>query len=292
MPQPLMPKATAVWLVDNTSLTFEQVAEFCGLHALEVQGIADGEVAIGIVGLDPVSNGQLTREEIARCEADPAARLELTKLNIPQPRRRTKGARYTPVSKRGDRPNAIAWILKFHPEVPDSQIQKLLGTTKATINAVRDRSHWNSQHIKPQDPVSLGICSQIDLDGIVRTALQRREARMRKEGIEPPPPPPLEGLESGLDDDPLKEADEFQADDVFRDAPRPADDPEEGALSDAELVGLETPEDSREAARTVFSDLDPEADPEADEGSAEEEAESGAMTSDDDRADTGRGSPN
>lgn len=235
MPQPLMPKATAVWLVDNTALTFEQVAEFCGLHALEVQGIADGEVAVGIVGLDPIANGQLTREEIARCEADGKARLELTKLNIPQPRRRTKGARYTPVSKRGDRPNAIAWILKFHPEVPDSQIQKLLGTTKATINAVRDRSHWNSQHIKPQDPVSLGICSQIDLDGIVRTALQRREAKLRKEGVEPPPPPSLEGLaEDQADDLDAAGGDSFSADD---------------------LDSVETPEDSREAAEAVFADF-------------------------------------
>lgn len=234
MPQPLMPKATAVWLVDNTALTFEQVAEFCGLHALEVQGIADGEVAVGIVGLDPIANGQLTREEIARCEADSNARLELTKLNIPQPRRRTKGARYTPVSKRGDRPNAIAWILKFHPEVPDSQIQKLLGTTKATINAVRDRSHWNSQHIKPQDPVSLGICSQIDLDGVVRTALQRREAKLRKEGIEPPPRS-LEGL----------------VDDQAEEAPGP----EDGGFSAEDLDSIESPEDSREAAEAVFADL-------------------------------------
>lgn len=239
MPRPLMPKATAVWLIDNTALTFQQVADFCGLHTLEVQGIADGEVAVGIVGLDPIANGQLTREEIARCEADPNARLELTKTDIPQPRRRTRGARYTPVSKRGDRPNAIAWILKFHPEVSDSQIQKLLGTTKATINAVRDRTHWNAQNIKPQDPVSLGICSQIDLDAVVRTARERRDARLRREGIEPESAAPDYGLE--LDD-------------------------EAGLEEEAETGGFEapeTPEDSREAAEAMFSGL----------GGGEDEAE-------------------
>jgi hypothetical protein len=181
MTLPLMPKATAVWLVENTSLTFEQIANFCGLHPLEVKGIADGEVAVGIVGLDPVAQGQLTAEELARCEADPSAQLTLLSSPVPQPKARTKGARYTPVSKRGDRPDAIAWILKYHPEISDAQIQKLLGTTKATIAAVRDRTHWNAPNIKPRDPVSLGICSQLDLDRIVQVAQKKKLAREKRE---------------------------------------------------------------------------------------------------------------
>ncbi|MAL80401.1 MAG: cytoplasmic protein [Sneathiella sp.] len=159
MVTPLLPKATAVWLIDNTSLSFEQIAAFCGLHTLEVQGIADGEVAVGIVGLDPLANGQLTQEEIDRCQADPSGRLKISKptADVPQPRRR--GGRYTPVSRRGDRPDAISWLLKFHPELTDAQISKLVGTTKTTINSVRERSHWNAQNIRPRDPVSLGICT-------------------------------------------------------------------------------------------------------------------------------------
>jgi hypothetical protein len=173
---PLMPKATAVWLVENTALTFDQIAAFCGLHPLEVKGIADGEVATGIAGLDPVANGQLTREEIERCSHDENARLRLSESPVPVVRARGKGARYTPVSKRQDRPDAIAWILKFHPEIPDSQILKLLGTTKATVDAVRSRTHWNTSNIKPRDPVSLGICSQIELDQAVARAAQRKQA--------------------------------------------------------------------------------------------------------------------
>ncbi len=173
MTRPLMPKATAVWLVDNTALTFEQIAEFCGLHVLEVSGIADGEVAIGIKGLDPVTAGQLTREEIARCEADPAARLQLRASSHPEPVKRSKGARYTPVSRRQDRPDAIAWLLRHHPELNDSQIGKLVGTTKATIQSVRDRSHWNQANLKPVDPVSLGLSTQIELDAQVRLASER-----------------------------------------------------------------------------------------------------------------------
>lgn len=167
---PLMPKATAVWLVDNTSLTFEQIAEFCGLHTLEVQGIADGEVAVGIVGLDPIANGQLTREEIRRCEADPAARLQLARQEIPMPAARAKGPRYTPVSKRQDKPDAIAWLLRHHPELSDAQISKLIGTTKSTIQAVRDRSHWNSANLRPRDPVLLGLCTQSDLNATIAKA--------------------------------------------------------------------------------------------------------------------------
>ncbi|MCF8466620.1 MAG: DUF1013 domain-containing protein [Sneathiella sp.] len=184
MVTPLLPKATAVWLVDNTSLSFSQIADFCGLHALEVQGIADGEVAVGIVGLDPVTNGQLTQEELDRCQADPTARLQISKPagDVPQPRRR--GGRYTPVSRRGDRPDAISWLLKFHPELTDAQISKLIGTTKTTISAIRDRTHWNAQNIRPRDPVSLGICTQLELDEAVQKSAHRRKDEDRGKLIE------------------------------------------------------------------------------------------------------------
>jgi len=173
---PLMPKATAVWMVDKTTLSFDQIAEFCGLHKLEVQAIADGEVAIGINGLDPVLNGQLSQDEIKRCEADPRARLKMTKSDLPQPIARTKGARYTPVSKRGEKPDAIAYLIKNHPELLDAQISRLLGTTKETIAKVRDRSHWNASNIKPNNPVLMGLCKQADLDAALKRA-QRRVAR-------------------------------------------------------------------------------------------------------------------
>ena len=175
MAQLLMPKATAVWLVENTSLTFEQIADFCGLHPLEVQGIADGEVAIGIVGLDPMANGQLTREEIERGQGDPAARLKMAKVTIPLPTLRTKGPRYTPVSKRQDKPNAVMWLLRHHPELGDAQIARLIGTTKDTIAKVRERSHWNAANLKPQDPVLLGLCTQTDLNQAVENARRAAE---------------------------------------------------------------------------------------------------------------------
>jgi hypothetical protein len=171
---PLMPKATAVWLVENTGLTFRQIADFCHLHELEVKGIADGDVAAGIKGLDPVTGGQLTREEIEKAEKDSDYRLKMleSKVNI-QVQKSTSGPRYTPVSRRGDRPDAIAWLLRYHPELPDSAIMKLVGTTKSTIASVRDRSHWNAANIKPVDPVSLGICSQLDLDFAVQKAARK-----------------------------------------------------------------------------------------------------------------------
>ena len=170
MSTPLMPKATAVWLIDKTSLTFDQVADFVGMHPLEVQAIADGEVAQGIVGYDPVANAQLTREEIVRCEADPNARLRLLPSAVPQPKGRGKGARYTPVSKRNDRPDGIAFLLRNFPQLTDTAIGKLLGTTKDTIAKVRDRTHWNSSNIKPRDPVILGLCSQSDLNAALIAA--------------------------------------------------------------------------------------------------------------------------
>jgi hypothetical protein len=170
MAHPLMPKATAVWLVENTSLTFEQIAEYCGLHPLEVQGIADEEVAVGIVGIDPIASGQLTWDEVERCTKDPNARLKMAKQSIPMPAARTKGPRYTPVAKRQDKPDAIAWMLRNYPEVKDSQIARLIGTTKSTIDAVRNRTHWNSPNIRPRDPVLLGLCQQIDFNAALAKA--------------------------------------------------------------------------------------------------------------------------
>ncbi|WP_034835286.1 DUF1013 domain-containing protein, partial [Inquilinus limosus] len=168
--QPLMPKATAVWLVENTSLSFDQISAFCGLHELEIRAIADGEVAIGMVGLDPIVNGQLTQAEIDRCQADPSARLRMAVSDMPQPVARSKGPRYTPVTKRGDKPDAIAYLLKEHPELSDAQICKLIGTTKPTIQAIRDKSHWNSPNLKPRSPVMLGLCSYMELDAALTKA--------------------------------------------------------------------------------------------------------------------------
>jgi uncharacterized protein len=174
MPAPLMPKATAVWLVENTSLTFDQIADFCGLHPLEVQAIADGEVAIQMQGLDPVANGQTTAEEIERAQADPDARLKLSEQAVPQQFVKHKGPRYTPISKRQDKPDAIMYLLRSHPELSDGQISKLIGTTKPTIAAVRDRTHWNSPNIKPRHPVGLGLCTMEELDRAVSRALRAR----------------------------------------------------------------------------------------------------------------------
>ncbi len=172
--KPLMPKATAVWLVENTSLSFDQIAEFCGLHHLEVKGIADGDVAQGIKGMDPIASGQLSREEIKRGEEDADYRLRLAESKVEIPPVKTKrGPRYTPVSRRQDRPNAVMWLLRNHPELKDSQIIRLVGTTKPTIAAIRERTHWNAQNLTPQDPVTLGLCSQIDLDAEVAKAAKR-----------------------------------------------------------------------------------------------------------------------
>ncbi len=183
--RPLMPKSTAVWLVENTSLTFEQIAEFCGMHLLEVKGIADGDVAAGIKGMDPITTGQLTREEIKRGEQDPGYRLQLAepKLEIPQVKTK-RGPRYTPVSRRHDRPNAVLWLLRNHPELKDSQIMRLVGTTKPTIQQIRDRTHWNSPNLVPQDPVTLGLCSQTDLDTEVEMAARRVEKERKMEPAE------------------------------------------------------------------------------------------------------------
>jgi hypothetical protein len=179
--KPLMPKATAVWLVDNTSLSFEQIAEFCGLHPLEVKGIADEDVAKGIKGQDPVASGQLTREQIEAAEKNPKLRLKMAppKYKIP-PVKIKKAPRYTPVSKRQDKPDAVYWILRNHPEFGDADIIKLIGTTKATIQKIRERSHWNATNIKAVDPVTLGLCSQLELDLAVTRVNQRRERQEKK----------------------------------------------------------------------------------------------------------------
>lgn len=172
---PLMPKATAVWLVDNTALTFEQVADFTKMHVLEVRAIADGDAAQGIKGMDPISNGQLTRDEIEKGEADANYRLKLeeSKVVLP-PAAKKKGPRYTPVSRRHERPSAILWLVRNHPELKDAQVMRLVGTTKTTIASIRDRTHWNAQTLTPMDPVTLGLCSQIELDFEVQRAAKEK----------------------------------------------------------------------------------------------------------------------
>jgi len=184
MTAPLMPKATAVWLVDNTSLTFDQIATFCKLHPLEVKAIADGESAQGIKGLDPISNGQLTRDELEKAAEDPNHKLQMAEAKVIVPTLKKKGPRYTPLSKRQDRPNAILWLVRNHPELKDSQIIRLVGTTKTTIEAIRERTHWNSANLQPMDPVTLGLCTQISLDAEVTKA----------EKWAPPKPEETEGM--------------------------------------------------------------------------------------------------
>ncbi len=175
MTLPLMPKATAVWLVENTSLTFEQIGDFCGMHPLEVQGIADGEVASGVRGVDPVAGGQLSKENIEECEKDADKRLELLSSAKQYIMQKTKGSRYTPVARRQDKPDAIAWLVKNYPGMSDGQIAKLVGTTKNTITAVRGKTHWNSSNIRPRDPVLLGLCTQTHLDAAVASIKSSEE---------------------------------------------------------------------------------------------------------------------
>jgi hypothetical protein len=176
MNNPIMAKATAVWLVDNTTLSFTQIAEFCGLHELEVQGIADGDVAAGVRGFDPIANNQLEQSEIDKAEKDPAYRLKLKFYAAAEGEEKRRGPRYTPLSKRQDRPAAILWLVKFHPELTDGQIGKLVGTTKPTIQSIRDRSHWNISNIQPIDPVALGLCKQSELDAVVQKAARKKAA--------------------------------------------------------------------------------------------------------------------
>lgn len=179
MAKPLMPKATAVWLVDNTALSFQQIAEFCDLHPLEVKGIADGEVAVGIVGYDPVANSQLSQKDLDASEADANVPLKLMSTgDMPRPVVRSKGPRYTPVAKRQEKPDAIAWLVRTYPAVKDAQIVKLVGTTKTTISAIRDRSHWNYANLQPRDPVLLGLCTQADFNKVVEK-LQADEEKVK-----------------------------------------------------------------------------------------------------------------
>ena len=192
MTQILMPKATAVWLIDNTGLTFKQISDFCGLHPLEVEGIADGDVAGGIRGADPIANGQVSREEIEKAEKDPDYAMKATTFETaanlaPKTVKKRRGPRYTPLSRRQDRPDAIAWLVRNHPEITDAQISKLVGTTKPTIKSIRDRTHWKTATITPTDPVSLGLCSQIDLDALVKVAAEKEAKRREKEGVDESP---------------------------------------------------------------------------------------------------------
>ncbi|WP_226782067.1 DUF1013 domain-containing protein [Oceaniglobus trochenteri] len=236
MQKPIMAKATAVWLVDNTTLTFRQVADFCGLHELEVQGIADGDVAAGVKGFDPVANNQLEQSEIDKAEKDPLHKLKLKFYAAAVGEEKRRGPRYTPLSKRQDRPASILWLVKFHPELSDGQVSKLVGTTKPTIQAIRERTHWNINNIQPIDPVALGLCKQSELD----MAVQKANAKKAKEGgvmtdderrklvsteqslgMDPEPrmPTAIAGLEtfslSGNDDEDEKEKDLPDADSFF-----------------------------------------------------------------------------
>ena len=177
MKLPLMPKATAIWLVDNTSLSFKQIGDFCGMHELEIKGIADGEVGVGIKGLNPIANNQLTKEEIEKCSNDTNTSLEIIVNEIStKTEQSNKKKRYTPLSKRQDRPDAVYWLIRNHPELKDSQVARLVGSTKSTIDAIKNRSHWNMTHIRPQDPVGLGLCKQIELD----EALDKAERSMKR----------------------------------------------------------------------------------------------------------------
>jgi hypothetical protein len=209
----LMPKATAVWMVDNTALSFDQIAQFCALHPLEVKAIADGESAQGIKGMDPVMTGQLSREEIARAEKDVNHRLRLSEPKVRVPERKRKGPRYTPLSKRQERPNAILWLVRNHPELKDAQISRLVGTTKATIEQIRERRHWNMSALTPIDPVTMGLCSQIDLDIEVQRASAGKPAPAPT-GDTLLPASMTERLTPNVDA-PKQDSDELDADKVF-----------------------------------------------------------------------------
>ncbi|MEQ8294569.1 MAG: DUF1013 domain-containing protein [Roseovarius sp.] len=236
MSGPLMAKATAVWLVDNTTMSFKQIADFTGMHELEIQGIADGDVAAGVKGFDPIANNQLTQEEIDKAEKDPLHKLKLKFNPAAVGEEKRRGPRYTPLSKRQDRPNAILWLVKFHPELADAQIAKLVGTTKPTIQTIRERTHWNISNMQPIDPVALGLCKQTELDAAVQKAAAKRakegeamddEARRRllsteqslEMDPEPKMPTAIEGLEtfslSGDDEEERDDNEKYDADSFF-----------------------------------------------------------------------------
>lgn len=237
MSKPLMAKATAVWLVDNTTLSFKQIGDFCGLHELEVQGIADGDVAAGVKGFDPIANNQLTQDEIDAAEKDPLHKLVLKFNPAATGEEKRRGPRYTPLSKRQDRPNSILWLVKFHPELADAQIAKLVGTTKPTIQSIRERTHWNIQNMQPVDPVALGLCKQSELDAAVQKAAEKKakeggsmtdddrrkllgtDESLSMEASEPRIPTAIEGLETfslGTDDEEEDDKkDDLDADSLF-----------------------------------------------------------------------------
>ena len=253
MNKPIMAKATAVWLVDNTTLSFKQIGDFCGLHELEVQGIADGDVAVGVKGFDPIVNNQLTQDEIDAAEKNPSHKLKLKFNAAAVGEEKRRGPRYTPLSKRQDRPASILWLVKFHPELSDGQISKLVGTTKPTIQAIRERTHWNINNIQPIDPVALGLCKQTELDAAVQKAAAKRakegeamddEARRRllsteqslEMDPEPKMPTAIEGLEtfslSGDDEDESDEDKKYDADSFFNLPDSSDDDDDEEDDSD------------------------------------------------------------
>ena len=249
MAKPIMAKATAVWLVDNTTINFKQIADFVGMHELEVQGIADGDVAAGVKGFDPITNNQLTQEEIDKAQANPMHKLALKFNAAASGEEKRRGPRYTPLSKRQDRPASILWLVKFHPELTDAQVSKLVGTTKPTIQAIRERTHWNISNIQPIDPVALGLCKQSELDA----AVQKAAAKKAKEGevmtdderrklvsteqslgmeAEPKIPAAIEGLETFTlsanedEDEDKKDSDFADADSFFNLPDGPADEEE------------------------------------------------------------------
>ncbi|UWQ05011.1 DUF1013 domain-containing protein [Aliiroseovarius crassostreae] len=231
--KPIMAKATAVWLVDNTTISFKQIADFCGLHELEVQGIADGDVATGVKGFDPVANNQLDPSEIEKAEANPLHKLKLKFYAAAVGEEKRRGPRYTPLSKRQDRPNSILWLVKFHPELSDGQIAKLVGTTKPTIQSIRERTHWNIQNMEPIDPVALGLCKQSELDLAVQKASksvdamsddERRKLVSTEQSLamdaEPKMPSAIEGLETfSLSNEPKEEKEEVLDADSFFNLP-------------------------------------------------------------------------
>ena len=248
MAKPLMTKATAVWLVDNTTISFKQIADFVGMHELEIQGIADGDVAAGVKGFDPVANNQLTQDEIDEAEKNPLHKLKLKFNAAAVGEEKRRGPRYTPLSKRQDRPNAILWLVKFHPELADSQIARLVGTTKPTIQSIRERTHWNIANMQPIDPVALGLCKQSELDAAVQKAAakrakdgetmsddERRKLLSTEQSLdmeaEPRIPTAIEGLETfslGGDDESDKEDDAAEIDaDSFFNLPGGSDEDEE-----------------------------------------------------------------
>ncbi|WP_273699817.1 DUF1013 domain-containing protein [Paracoccus sphaerophysae] len=241
MNKPLMAKATAVWLVDNTTLSFKQIADFCGLHELEVQGIADGDVATGVKGFDPIASNQLDDGEIEKGQKDPAYKLKLKHNPAAEGEELRRGPRYTPLSKRQDRPAAILWLVKFHPELADAQISRLVGTTKPTIAAIRDRTHWNIANIQPIDPVALGLCRQSELDAAVQKAAkakpevmsddERRKLVSTQSSLSMPDEPRLPSSIAGLENFSLTRP-EAPAPEADRDADSFFNLPDEGAEED------------------------------------------------------------